>query len=144
MSRGPADTRPGIAALTLRYALFAVLASMANLAAQRLVFASVDHDNSLILALIAGTGVGLVSKYMLDKRWIFYDRRRALADETRVFVLYSLTGVGTTLIFWGSETLFWLIWHSQSMREAGAVLGLAAGYVIKYRLDRRYVFGDRH
>jgi hypothetical protein len=26
------------------------------------------------------------------------------------------------------------------MREAGAVLGLTVGYVVKYRLDRRYVF----
>ena len=143
MNRERADNQPGIATLTLRYVLFAILATLANLGAQRLVFAIVEHGSRLVLALIAGTGTGLVLKYALDKRWIFYDRRRALADETRVFMLYTLTGVGTTLIFWGSETLFWLIWQSRPMRETGAVLGLAVGYAIKYNLDRRYVFGRR-
>ena len=33
-------------------------------------------------------------------------------------------------------------WRSDPMREAGAVLGLTVGYVVKYNLDRRYVFTD--
>ena len=52
------------------------------------------------------------------------------------------TGVATTVIFWGSETLFWLVWKTDFMREAGALLGLAIGYVTKYNLDRRFVFTD--
>jgi hypothetical protein len=28
------------------------------------------------------------------------------------------------------------------MRELGAVIGLAIGYVVKYNLDRRFVFTD--
>lgn len=133
----PSPTR-----LALRYAAFAVLATLANLAAQRLVFATVEGEIRLGLALVVGTGVGLVLKYMLDKSWIFHDRLRPVAEETRTFMLYTLTGIGTTLIFWGSESLFWWLWHSQTMREAGAVLGLTAGYAIKYRLDRRFVFRD--
>jgi putative flippase GtrA len=46
----------------------------------------------------------------------------------------------TTLIFWGTETLFWLTWGTDLMRETGAVIGLAVGYVIKYNLDKRFVF----
>ena len=64
-----------------------------------------------------------------------------LREETRKFGLYTLTGVGTTAIFWGSETLFWLLGRTQGMRETGAVLGLTIGYVIKYNLDYRFVFG---
>ena len=35
-----------------------------------------------------------------------------------------------------------LIWGTDLMREMGAILGLAVGYVVKYNLDRRYVFPD--
>ena len=28
------------------------------------------------------------------------------------------------------------------MRELGAIIGLGVGYLIKYHLDRRYVFTD--
>jgi len=126
--------------LVLRYAGFAAIATLANLATQRLVFATVAHEIRLLLALIAGTAVGLILKYVLDKKWIFYDAAQPLAAESRKFSAYTLTGVGTTLIFWGAEALFWWIWQTQTMREAGAVLGLTIGYVVKYNLDRRFVF----
>ena len=129
--------------LILRYALFAVLAALANLAAQRAVFALAPVALRYELALVAGTGVGLVAKYLLDRRWIFHDRSRGLRAHSRRFTLYSLTGVVTTLIFWGTETAFWLAFGTRPMREAGAALGLLLGYVLKYRLDRRYVFGPR-
>lgn len=124
--------------LVIRYAAFAVIATFANLGMQRLVIAG--SDGWYIPALMAGTAVGLVTKYTLDKRWIFFDRNQELRGETRKFGLYTLTGVGTTAIFWGSETLFWVIGGTQTMREIGAVLGLTVGYVIKYNLDSRYVF----
>lgn len=126
--------------LVIRYASFAVLATLANLATQRLVFAG--SAGWYVAALMAGTLVGLVVKYILDKRWIFFDEKRKLGAETRKFGLYSLTGVGTTAIFWGSETLFWVVGKTQTMREIGAVLGLSIGYVIKYNLDRRLVFAQ--
>jgi putative flippase GtrA len=40
------------------------------------------------------------------------------------------------------ETAFWLTWRTDTMRELGAVIGLTIGYVVKYWLDRKYVFGD--
>ncbi len=127
--------------LIIRYAGFAGIATLANLGAQRAVFALLAEGQlRLIAALVCGTGVGLVVKYLLDKRWIFFDRMRPIKDETRTFSLYTLTGVGTTALFWGSESLFWVFWQTQHMRELGAVLGLTAGYVIKYNLDKRFVF----
>jgi putative flippase GtrA len=51
-------------------------------------------------------------------------------------------GIVTTAIFWSTETAFWLIWETHTMRELGAVLGLSLGYVVKYALDRRFVFKD--
>ena len=52
-------------------------------------------------------------------------------------------GILTTLIFWGTETIFWLIWQNENMRELGAVLGLSLGYSIKYNLDKRFVFNQK-
>ena len=91
---------------------------------------------------MAGTLVGLLVKYLLDKRWIFHDIGTGIRQHSTKFTLYAFMGVFTTAIFWGSETAFWLIWHTDLMRELGAVLGLTTGYVIKYQLDSRFVFTD--
>ncbi len=127
--------------LVLRYSLFAILATIANLGAQRVVFALLG-DNALIPAILVGTAVGLVLKYVLDKRWIFYDLGAGVSDHSKKFSAYTAMGIVTTAIFWGMETMFWLIWQTDIMREIGAVLGLAIGYVVKFNLDRRFVFTD--
>ena len=128
--------------LIFRYALFAVIATIANLGAQRAVLAFGDSAVHFALAVFAGTGVGLVIKYALDKRWIFADVSTDLKDHGKKFGLYTAMGIVTTLIFWGTETAFWLIWSTDTMREVGAIIGLTIGYVVKYNLDRRYVFTD--
>jgi putative flippase GtrA len=126
--------------LVLRYAGFAVVATLANLGTQRLVLVGGDDALRFAVAVGAGTLVGLVVKYALDKRWIFGDRQTGLKAHGRKFTLYTAMGLVTTAIFWGTETAFWLLWRTDLMREAGAVLGLTVGYMVKYRLDRRYVF----
>jgi putative flippase GtrA len=131
------------AQIALRYAAFAVIATIANLGAQRVVLAALDMQGELALAILAGTAVGLVVKYVLDKRWIFFDESTGLAAHGRKFTLYTAMGVVTTLIFWGFETAFWFIWRTDLMRETGAVIGLAIGYGVKYELDRRFVFPQR-
>lgn len=126
--------------LVLRYAFFAVLATLANLATQRAVLWFGDSGTLFALAVSAGTAVGLVIKYILDKRWIFEDMSAGVKAHGKKFSLYTAMGIVTTAIFWGTETAFWLIWQTEIMRELGAVIGLSIGYVVKYRLDRRYVF----
>jgi len=126
--------------LVLRYGAFAVIATLANLGAQRLVLGVTDGSTALALAIFVGTGAGLVVKYLLDKRWIFFDHSSGVASHTRKFSLYTLMGVATTLIFWGAETLAWWMWHTDLAREIGAVLGLSVGYIVKYNLDKKFVF----
>ncbi|MDE3078938.1 MAG: GtrA family protein [Paracoccaceae bacterium] len=125
--------------LILRYGLFAAIATVVNLLVQRGALALWPE---LLPAMIAGTGAGLVVKYVLDKRWIFFDGAVGLAQHGRKFLLYSAMGVVTTVIFWGFETGAWALWGTEAAREAGAVIGLAIGYVVKFRLDRRFVFTD--
>ena len=128
--------------LILRYSLFAVLATIANLGTQRLILSEPETVSNFALAVFFGTGVGLVVKYLLDKRWIFQDRSEGLRDHSKKFTLYTATGVFTTLIFWGTEYTFWALWSTTFARELGALLGLSAGYILKYQMDRRFVFAD--
>lgn len=129
--------------IIVRYAMFAVIATAANLATQRAVLQAGETGWYFAIAVGAGTVVGLVIKYILDKRWIFCDFDTGLRNHGRKFSMYATTGIATTAIFWGTETAFWLIWDSHAMRELGALLGLGIGYVAKYRLDKRYVFNIR-
>ncbi len=128
--------------LILRYSAFAVVATIVNLAVQRLVLAYGDTTLFFMAAVGAGTLAGLVVKYILDKRWIFYDLDTGVKAHGEKFTRYTVMGLITTAIFWGTETAFWVIWQTDMMREAGAILGLSVGYIIKYQLDRRYVFTD--
>jgi len=136
-------TRLSPTTIVVRYIGFAVLATLANLGAQRLVLTLGEGGAVFALAVLAGTAVGLVVKYALDKRWIFLDQTRGAAATGRQFGLYTAMGLVTTAIFWATETAFWLIWGTHLARETGAVLGLAVGYWVKYRLDSRFVFAPR-
>ena len=128
--------------LILRYGAFAVVATIVNLGIQRLVLAFGETALFFALAVGAGTLAGLVVKYILDKRWIFYDLATGAKAHGEKFSRYTAMGLITTAIFWGTETAFWLVWQTDLMRELGAIIGLAIGYVTKYQLDRRYVFTD--
>lgn len=126
--------------LILRYGAFAILATLVNLGAQELVLRLLGREGpGVAAAVVVGTGVGLVVKYLLDKRYIFDDGSRQMA---RQFSLYTLMGIATTVIFWGMVAVFWLVWGTDLARITGAVLGLSIGYVTKFWLDRRYVFTD--
>jgi putative flippase GtrA len=126
--------------LVFRYMLFALLATLANLLAQRAVLSLDDTGSRFMEAVAIGTLTGLILKYILDKIWIFKDFNSGLKEHGRKVIFYMGTGIVTTALFWFVEAAFWLIWQTDLMREIGAVFGLSFGYVIKYRLDRRYVF----
>ena len=134
--------------LAILYSLFAVFATGANLATQAGVHALLPFEAEkpgpvYWLALCAGTGAGLILKYLLDRRWIFDDRTRGFAVHSRKFSLYTLMGLATTAVFWGVQTGFLLVWQSEAMLYLGGAVGLAIGYVLKYQLDKRLVFTTR-
>ena len=126
--------------LVYRYVFFAILATLVNLIVQRLVLWFGDGSTMFFLALAAGSAIGLFLKYFLDKYWIFEDLSIGAIEQTKKFSRYTVMGILTTLIFWGTETVFWLTWKTDAMREIGAIIGLSIGYFVKYHLDKRYVF----
>jgi putative flippase GtrA len=126
--------------LALRYAAFAVVSTLMNVATQWTSFRLYHGIGELMVGIISGTAMGLISKYVLDKFWIFDDRSFGIAHNLHRFGRYSLTGAFTTLIFWGTEVAFALISDRESMRYLGAVIGLSIGYFAKFHLDYRFVF----
>lgn len=129
--------------ILLRYSLFAGIAIVLNLASQEITYRVYPGAFNLYLAILVGTAVGLISKYQLDKHFIFAYRVQGVGDDLNRFMAYSLTGVITTLVFWGFELGFDALFGTRAARYGGAILGLTLGYLIKYRLDRRFVFSNR-
>jgi len=129
--------------LILSYGAFAVVATAMNLGGQRVCSYFYRGPYSLPLAMAAGTIIGLVVKYGLDKRWIFRDVDTGFENHSRKFSLYALTGVGTTALFWATEFAFNAMTPDGRFRYEGAALGLGIGYVTKYFMDRHFVFGQR-
>ena len=128
--------------IVVRYVLFAVVATLVNLAAQEVAI-RLAPIAPLAVSILAGTAAGFAVKYILDKNWIFYDAYTTHRDEARKVTLYALFSVVTTLVFWGFEVGFWAIWRTDFAKYAGAVLGLAIGYAAKFALDQTYVFRER-
>ena len=137
----PAD-RPGAAGMFVRYVLFAVVATLANLATQEVVI-RLAPIAPLAVSIAAGTVAGFVLKYALDKKWVFDDSYDGHREELQKVTLYGAFSVLTTLVFWGFEVAFWTVWGTDAAKYTGAVIGLTIGYVAKFALDRTFVFRER-
>ena len=126
--------------LAIKYTIFAVISTLFNLLFQYFSFGLYSGVGSLYVAMFFGTLAGLVAKYILDKKFIFYHTPKDKKDDARKFALYSFMGVFTTIIFWGTEIAFDTLSQDPNAKYLGAVIGLSIGYVIKYFLDKKFVF----
>jgi len=129
--------------LLLKYSLFAGISTLFNLLFQYISFSIYTGFASIYLALFVGTLAGLVVKYLLDKKFIFYHVTTTQKENVKNFGLYSLMGIFTTIIFWGTEIGFDTVFEDENAKYIGGLIGLAIGYVIKYFLDKKYVFVTR-
>lgn len=126
--------------LVFWYTVFALVSMGANLGSQKLSYDLYSAAYAVPLSVCIGTGVGLVVKYLLDKAWIFRYEHRSVAHGVRTFGLYVAMGLGTTFVFWAVEFAADAIFHGETARLVGGALGLTIGYVVKYQLDKRFVF----
>ena len=124
----------------IKYIIFAMISTLFNLLFQYLSFEVYNSLGVLYVAMFIGTLAGLVVKYVLDKKFIFYHEVKDKKDDAKKFALYSLMGVFTTIIFWGTEITFDYLLQDPNAKYLGAVIGLSVGYVIKYFLDKKFVF----
>lgn len=125
------------------YSIFAALALFLNLLSQAVVVRFYTGDYSIFLSIVIGTAVGLPVKYFLDKKYIFKFTVDNVFHDTKLFILYGLMAVVTTAVFWGSEALFQYLFMTESMRLIGGGIGLVIGYIVKYQLDKKFVFSSK-
>ncbi len=129
--------------LALNYTIFAIIATIANIGSQDLFLRFYGAAFDIVLSVLVGTAVGLLVKYWLDKRYIFRYRTSDIAEDSRLFTLYTIMGIVTPAVFWGFEFAFHFIFGTDFMRYLGGALGLAIGYLMKYQLDKRFVFVEK-
>jgi putative flippase GtrA len=120
-----------------KYIIFAILSTLVNLSFQYFSFYFYNGTYSLYIAMFNGTLSGLILKYLLDKKFIFEYETKNRYEDGKKFILYSLMGVLTTFVFWIFEFIFDTLYDNKYL---GAVIGLFLGYVIKYFLDKKFVF----
>ena len=125
------------------YTLFVVLSTVINIGSQMLSIWLYKGPYLIELSILVGTAAGLPLRYVLEKRYIFAFTSNNLAHDGKLFVFYSAMGFITTLIFWGTEYAFHLIYNTDFMRYVGGIIGLAVGFYVKYQLDKKYVFINR-
>lgn len=130
-----------VSLLAFTYAVLAAIATVTNIATQDASLYLYSGPYYVPISVLAGTVVGLVVKYCLDKRYIFAFKPRDAAHDLRTFVVYAVMGVATTVIFWAFEFSFDYLFHTKEARFLGGSIGLVIGYITKYALDRRFVFG---
>jgi putative flippase GtrA len=74
---------------TVNYIFFSFIATGVNLLTQWPVFLLFEGWWVLYAALFIGTLVGLVTKYVLDKKWIFNYQATSKKDDLHKFVHIS-------------------------------------------------------
>jgi putative flippase GtrA len=126
--------------ISIKYAFFAILATGVNIGTQYMSLSIYEAQFSLYIAMLMGTLTGLILKYLLDKKYIFHFKTKTKIEDSFKFLLYTFMGVLTTIIFWGFELVFNSIFLFPSAKYIGAIIGLSIGYVMKYHLDKRFVF----
>jgi len=129
--------------ITVLYSLFAGLSTLVNIGSQMLSMLIYIGAYAVEISIFIGTLAGLPLFYFLEKRYFFSFQSKSMMHDGQLFVLYSFMGAFTTIIFWGIEYNFHLIFATDFMWYVGAVIGLVLGYFIKYQLDKRFVFIHR-
>jgi len=115
---------------------FAVVATILNLTCQNIL---IFLEYEIYLQILGGTLIGLVSKYYLDRQYVFKDTKTNIAGS---FMLYSLFGALLTPLWWVIEIIFIYLFETILAQNVGATVGLAICYYLKYLLDKKYVFNS--
>ena len=126
--------------IAVLYTLFAVVSTAINIGSQIVSIWVYKGPFSVEISILVGTAMGLPLRYFLEKRYIFNFTSKNFIHDGKLFVFYIAMGVITTLMFWGTEYAFHLIYDTDLMRYFGGIIGLSIGFHVKYQLDKKYVF----
>ena len=131
--------------------IFAVIAIVINLITQNLIEFTLKEFNPelasviflsfpmwFIIALGFGTIIGFIFKFFVDK-YIIFNTITTMAETTTEIIKYFSFAVFTTIIFWGTETSF-LVLFGEEYYLLGGLIGLIIGYTLKFIFDKNFVF----
>ncbi len=119
------------------YVTCVVVSSVANYVAQESfywVWPQVE------IAMFFGSGVALVVKYALVRKYAFAFKPRDHKHEAQTFFIYGLLGCLTAVMFWGTVLGFHYLVPIIYSRQIGTVVGLLVCGYVKFVWDRDYVF----
>jgi len=124
--------------LAIKYALFAAISTIGNLVTQQLCLMFFDYlvflksfENVSILglfnlnlvlmaAICMGTLVGLIIKYILDKKYIFNYKTKSKSEDTGKFIMYSLW-VYLQQLYFGLLSLYSTVFSTINMPNTWAL-----------------------
>jgi putative flippase GtrA len=98
------------------------------------------ESGRVLVGSVLGVGVSYIVKFILDKFIVFQKRSRDLKQTSKEFIKYFLFAILTTLINIGGQYL--LYWAFSIDYIIAGFISLAIGYIVKFLLDRKYVFPE--
>lgn len=124
------------------YISFCLLSTGVNLVFQWPFFHIFKGEWVPYAALFVGTLIALFIKYYCDKQWIFCISASNSCNNFSCFAIYAFNGGLTTTIFWGTELIFYYMFDFSGAQYVGGALGLLIGYILKFQLDKKFVFKE--
>ena len=136
------------------YIIFAICSTVLNFLVQKfceITFYSINShffslsiyesvDIATLLKLATATIAAFIFKYSVDRFLVFKkEKYTSKQKEITGIGLYTLFSVFTTFLFWGVQLSFKIYLNQEYL---GLILGLAAGYTIKFFLDKYFVFSS--
>ncbi|HNZ27471.1 MAG TPA: GtrA family protein [Spirochaetota bacterium] len=92
------------------------------------------------LKILCATIVAFLFKFLIDKHFIFQNKKDGITKNIRQLFVYGFFAIFTTLIFWGTVFIFKLFLEKIIWEIIGSIIGLSVGYTLKFFLDKKYVF----
>ncbi len=137
----------------LLYMIFAVVATFVNIGSQFIIksllknipilnnfFLNKEITYYFIIQLVIGTGLGFLTKFFLDKIFVFKEKTEGFSKTIKQLIIYGLLALITTAIFWSFEFTFKLVFDFKNSEFVGGIIGLSIGYTVKFLLDKKFVF----
>ncbi len=98
------------------------------------------YDGRVLVGSLLGVGVSYIVKFFLDKFIVFEKKNTKFKQTSKEFIKYFLFAIFTTVINVGGQYLLMNVFLIDYI--IAAIIPLAIGYIIKFLLDRKYVFPE--
>ncbi len=97
--------------------------------------------NRALVGGLLGVVVSYIVKFILDKFIVFQKKSTNLKQTSKEFIKYFLFAILTTVINLGGQYLLMQVFLLDYL--IAAIPPLAIGYIVKFLLDRKYVFPQK-